>query len=228
MASSPSPTRVVAVVCPVAAVALTGAAVALGGSWPSIAAVLTAALCVLLAGVVIAVERRRRLEVARTRATQARAYDQLHAEHVEEHRSVTEHLVGLLETTEASTVCLRARLDEVQGALGSTQQAVLRSELGAARAQELRASAERRATLAQRSAAQAEALLAEVVAAYEGTAAALESRSETTSGAHGATQAEDEALECLVPDEPARPVEPLLVEPMVAAAAPVEVLARTA
>ena len=157
-------TRVVAVTTPLSALAVTSAALALGGGWPQVAALVAAALCVFLGGVVLRSERRRRLDIARTRAEQADAYNDLHAQHSHEHLEFTGHMAGLIDAAEGAMGRLRTRLDGAEVQLGQMKEAVVRSGQAARRADLARAGAERRAVQAERATAEATAMLEESVA----------------------------------------------------------------
>jgi len=154
-------TRVVAVTTPLSALAVTAAALALGGGWPGVAALVTAGLCVFLGGMVLKSERRRRLDVARTRAEQAGAYNDLHARHSHEHLEFTGHMAGLIDAAEGAMGRLRIRLDGAEVDVKQMKEAVVRSGQAARRSDLARAGAERRAVEAERAAAEATAMLEE-------------------------------------------------------------------
>jgi chromosome segregation ATPase len=120
----------------------------------------TAGICLLLSVLVVAVERRRRIEVARVRAQQAAAYNKLHAAHSAEHVEFVRHLQDLLDERDNAVAALRTWLSETREEL-----ARLRDTVG--RAEEAKDQAERRADVAHQIAAEAEARLAAVIAGNE-------------------------------------------------------------
>jgi hypothetical protein len=158
--SAASLTRVTVAVAPVAVVGFLLAALALGGVWPLVAALGAAGICLLLSVLVVSVERRRRIEVARVKAQQAAAYNKLHASHSAEHVEFVQHLGGLLDERDNTVAALRTWLSETREELARLRDAVVRAD-------DARVKAERRADVAQRIAAEAEARLAELIAGDE-------------------------------------------------------------
>jgi chromosome segregation ATPase len=125
-----------------------------------VAAFGVAGICLLLSVVVVAVERHRRIEVARVRAQQSAAYNKLHAAHSAEHVEFVRYLRDLLDERDNTVVALRTWLSETRKEL-----ARLRDTVG--RAEAARDQAERRADLAHQIAAEAEDRLAAVIAGNE-------------------------------------------------------------
>jgi hypothetical protein len=156
----PSLSRVAVAVAPVAVAGFLIPALALGGVWPLVAAFGAAAICLLLSVLVVAVERHRRIEVARVRAQQAAAYNKLHAAHSAEHVEFVRYLRNLLDERDNTVAALRTWLSETREELARMGDRVRRAE-------EARVNAERRADVAHQIAAEAEARLAAVVAGNE-------------------------------------------------------------
>lgn len=103
-------TRAVARLAPVLAVALVAAAVVYGGPWPLVAASGAAALTTLVAALVFRIDRRRRTEVAATRARIAAEYGAEHARYASEHRAVVSYLSGLVDAASTRIGLLRHRI----------------------------------------------------------------------------------------------------------------------
>jgi hypothetical protein len=125
-----------------------------------VTAIAGAAGCCLLSALVVSVERRRRIEVAQTKAQQAAAYNKLHAAHSAEHIEFARHMAALVDERDHIVGALRTWLNETREDLARTCDAVRR-------ANDARLAAEQRADVAERIAAEAEARLAGVVGGFE-------------------------------------------------------------
>lgn len=115
--------RLLAVVAPVAAIALTGAALVLEGPWPRIAAAVGAVAATVLGAFVLRLERKLRVEVATVRAEQAAEYSEAHARYSEEHREFTDHMVGLLDVASERIDVMRSELDTLEAEIAAARSA---------------------------------------------------------------------------------------------------------
>ena len=104
-------TRFVAAVAPLAALALAGAAFVLEDQWLPVAAAAGAVLSLVLAAMVLRLDRRWRLVVAMARAAQAADYAAEHERHSSEHRSFTSHMIGLLDAASDRLGVQRRRIE---------------------------------------------------------------------------------------------------------------------
>lgn len=115
--------RLLAVLAPLAAVALTAAAMVLDGPWPRIAAAVGAVGAAVLGAFVLRLERRLRIEVATVRAEQAAEYSEAHARYSEEHREFTDHMVGLLDVASERIDVMRSKLDLLESEIAAARSA---------------------------------------------------------------------------------------------------------
>ncbi|MFW5898959.1 MAG: hypothetical protein ACOCUN_00665 [Jiangellaceae bacterium] len=113
--------RAVARLAPVLAVVLVAAAVAFGGPWPLLAASGAAALSTLVAALVFRIDRRRRTEVAATRARIAADYGAEHARYASEHRAVVNYLSGLVDAASTRIGLLRHRIGLLERELNESR-----------------------------------------------------------------------------------------------------------
>ena len=107
-------TRFVAAVAPLAALALAGAAFVLEDQWLPVAAAAGAVLSLVLAAMVLRLDRRWRLEVAMARAAQAAEYAAEHERYSSEHRSFTSHMIGLLDAASDRLGVQRRRIEALE------------------------------------------------------------------------------------------------------------------
>ena len=108
-------TRFVAAVAPLAAVALAGAAFVFEDQWlPAAAAAAGAVLSLVLAAMLLRLDRRWRLEVATARAAQAAEYAAEHERYSSEHRSFTSHMIGLLDAASVHLGVQRRRIEALE------------------------------------------------------------------------------------------------------------------
>jgi len=115
------PIRAVAQLAPVLAVVLVAVAIMLGGPWPLLAAAAAAGLTALVAALVFKIDRRRRVEVAATRARIAADYGAEHARYASEHRAVLGYLVGVLEAASSRIGLLRHRISLLEDQLAEAR-----------------------------------------------------------------------------------------------------------
>ena len=109
-------TRFVAAVAPLAAVALAGAAFVFQDQWlpAAAAAAAGAVLSLVLAVMLLRLDRRWRLEVAMARAAQAAEYAAEHERYSSEHRSFTSHMIGLLDAASDRLGVQRRRIEALE------------------------------------------------------------------------------------------------------------------
>ena len=109
-------TRFVAAVAPLAAVALAGAAFVFEDQWlpAAAAAAAGAVLSLVLAAMLLRLDRRWRLEVAMARAAQAAEYAAEHERYSSEHRSFTSHMIGLLDAASDRLGVQRRRIEALE------------------------------------------------------------------------------------------------------------------
>jgi hypothetical protein len=106
--------RYAAYVAPVAVIASTAAAVVVGGWWLWAGSAFAALISLILAGVVLKLDRRWRTDVAATRAALAAEYAKEQAQYSDEHRSFTNHMVSLLDAASVRISVLRRRVDSLE------------------------------------------------------------------------------------------------------------------
>ena len=108
-------TRFVAAIAPLTAVALAGAAFVFEDQWlPAAAAAAGAVLSLVLAAMLLRLDRRWRLEVATARAAQAAEYAAEHERSSSEHRSFTSHMIGLLDAASVRLGVQRRRIEALE------------------------------------------------------------------------------------------------------------------
>jgi hypothetical protein len=108
-------TRFVAAVAPLAALALAGAAFVLEDRWlPAAAAAAGAVLSLVLAAMLLRLDRRWRLEVAMARAAQAAEYAAEYERYTSVHRSFTSHMIGLLDAASDRLGVQRRRIEALE------------------------------------------------------------------------------------------------------------------
>jgi hypothetical protein len=108
-------TRFVAAVAPLAALALAGAAFVLEDRWlPAAAAAAGAVLSLVLAAMLLRLDRRWRLEVATARAAQAAEYAAEYERYTSVHRSFTSHMIGLLDAASDRLGVQRRRIETLE------------------------------------------------------------------------------------------------------------------
>lgn len=105
------------------AVGLLAVAVVQGRWWSLVAAGAGALLTLLLSALVLRVDRLRRVEVAATRAKVAAEYAAEYTRYASDHRSVTNHLVELLETASNRIGILQRRVERLEGELAELRPA---------------------------------------------------------------------------------------------------------
>jgi hypothetical protein len=108
-------TRFVAAVAPLAALVLAGAAFVFEDQWlPAAAAAAGAVLSLVLAAMLLRLDRRWRLEVAVARAAQAAEYAAEYERYTSVHRSFTSHVIGLLDAASDRLGVQRRRIEALE------------------------------------------------------------------------------------------------------------------
>ncbi|HEX6196843.1 MAG TPA: hypothetical protein VFZ37_13090 [Jiangellaceae bacterium] len=113
--------RLVAYAAPLLVLAAAIPAVAMQGWWLMTGLVSAVLISGLLGAVVLRLERRARTAVAATRARLAASHNADLARYAEEHRTFTEHMVGLLDAASVRVSVLRRRVDVLEREIATTR-----------------------------------------------------------------------------------------------------------
>lgn len=113
--------RLAAYTAPFLVLAAAIPAATLQGWWLVTGLVSAVLISSLLSGIVLHLERRTRTAVAATRAKLAAAHNEDLARYADEHRSFTEHLVGLLDAASVRVSVLRRRVDVLEREIATTR-----------------------------------------------------------------------------------------------------------
>jgi hypothetical protein len=113
--------RYAAHLAPITVLASGAAALVAGGWWPVAGTAAAVAISMVLAAIVLRLDRRLRIDVAALRAKLAAEYGSEQARHSGEHRSFSNHMVSLLDAASVRISVLRRRVDSLEREVATTR-----------------------------------------------------------------------------------------------------------